>query len=141
MIKKVTEDIESLRLNTCISAYMTFIKKIREDKFISKDELRIFLILLNPLAPHITSEMYEIIFGENIINTEWPKYDEKYLIHDEINLPIQINGKMKATILIDKNIKEKELVEKIKEEYPDIITGKIVKVIYLEQKIINIICE
>ena len=90
----------------------------------------------------ITKEhIYEIIFGENIINTEWPKYDEKYLSHDEINLPIQINGKMKTTILIDKNIKEKELVEKIKEEYPDIITGKIVKVIYLEQKIINIICE
>ena len=67
LIKKVTEDIENLKLNTCISAFMNFIKKIREDKFISMEELRVFLILLNPLAPHITSEMYEIIFKKNII--------------------------------------------------------------------------
>ena len=66
LIKKVSDDIENLKLNTAIAAFMTFIKKIKEDGFITKEELRIFLILLNPLAPHITSEMYEMIFGGNI---------------------------------------------------------------------------
>ena len=141
LIKKVTEDIENLKLNTCISAFMTFIKKIKEDKFITKEELRIFLILLNPLAPHITSEMYEIVFGEDIINAKWVDYDEKYLTKDEINLPIQINGKMKKTILVNQNIDETKLIAKIKEQYPELIFGEIVKVIYIEGKIINIICK
>ena len=141
LIKKVSDDIENLKLNTCISAFMIFVKKIKEDNYITKEELRIFLILLNPLAPHITSEMYEIIFKENIINAKWPKYEEKYLTCDEINLPIQINGKMQKTIFVNRDIEEKELVEKIKKYYPQIIKGNIVKVIYIPEKIINIICE
>ena len=141
LIKKVTEDIENLKLNTCISAFMTFIKKIKEDKFITKEELRIFLILLNPLAPHITSEMYEIVFGEDILNSKWVNYDENYLMKDEINLPIQINGKMKKTILVNQEIDEPELIAKIKEQYPKLIFGDIIKVIYIEGKIINIICK
>lgn len=141
LIKKVTEDIENLKLNTCISAFMTFVKKIKEDKFITKEELRIFLILLNPLAPHITSEMYEIIFGKNIIDEKWVDYDSNYLVKDEINLPIQINGKMKKTILVNQEIEESELILKIKEQYPKLICGDIVKVIYIKGKIINIICK
>ena len=71
LIKKITEDIENLKLNTCIAAFMSFVKKIKEDKYITKEEMRTFLIVLNPLAPHITSEMYEIIFGGNIIDEVW----------------------------------------------------------------------
>ena len=140
LIKKVTEDIENLKMNTAIARFMTFINVIKKDKFITKEELRIFLILLNPLAPHITSEMYEIIFGENIIEDEWPKYDEKYLLRNEINLPIQINGKMKKTILVDSSIEDENIiVEMIKSQYPDMIKGNIKKVIYIKGKIINII--
>ena len=120
---------------------MTFINVIKKDKFITKEELRIFLILLNPLAPHITSEIYEMIFDGNIIDDEWPKYDEKYLIRNEINLPIQINGKMQKTILVNRNIEEKELILKIMKNYPEIIKGNIVKTIYKPEKIINIICK
>lgn len=141
LIKKVTEDIENLKLNTCISAFMTFIKKIKEDKFISREELRIFLILLNPLAPHITSEMYEIIFKDNIINEEWPKFDENYLIRDKINLPIQINGKMKKTISVSKDATQDEVINLIKNTYPEIIFGEIKRIIYIQGKIINIICK
>ena len=141
LIKKVSDDIENLRLNTCISAFMIFVKKIKEDKFISKEELRIFLILLNPLAPHITSEMYEIIFKDNIINEKWPEFDKKYLTRDEINLPIQINGKMQKTILVNKDIEKNMIIEKIRKEYPKMIKGDIVKVIYIPEKIINIICK
>lgn len=141
LIKKVTEDIENLKLNTCISAFMTFIKKIKEDKFISREELRIFLILLNPLAPHITSEMYEMIFKDNIINEEWPKFDENYLIRDKINLPIQINGKMKKTISVSKDATQDEVINLIKNTYPELISDKIKRIIYIQGKIINIICK
>ena len=141
LIKKITEDIENLKLNTAIAAFMSFINIIKKDKFITKEELRIFLILLNPLAPHITSEMYEMIFSGNIINDEWPTYDEKYLVKNEINLPIQINGKMKKTILVDSSIEdENEIIEIIKKQYPDLIRNDIKKVIYVKGKIINIIC-
>lgn len=139
LIKKVTEDLENLKLNTAIASLMTFVKKAKDDGFITKEELRIFLILLNPLAPHITSEMYEILFKDNIVNAKWPEYDPNYLSSDEINLPIQVNGKMKKTILINRNEEEKEIVEKIKTTYPQLITGEIKKVIYVPGKIINII--
>ncbi len=141
LIKKVTEDIENLKLNTCIAAFMGFVKKIYKDKFITKEEMRIFLILLNPLAPHITSELYEIMFKGNIIDEKWPKYDDAYLNVNEINLPIQINGKMKKTILVSRKIEEEEILKKIRDEYPDIIIGDVVKVIYLKGRIINIICK
>ena len=140
LIKKITEDIENLKMNTAIASFMTFINTIKKDRFITKEELRIFLILLNPLAPHITSEMYEIVFGGNIIDDEWPKYDEKYLNKNEINLPIQINGKMKKTILVDSSIEdENQIIKMIKSEYPDLIKRDIKKVIYIKGKIINII--
>ena len=140
LIKKVTEDISELKLNTAIAALMSFIKKIKEDNFITKEELRIFLILLNPLAPHITSEIYESIFNKNIIEESWPNYDSNYLERNTIDMPIQINGKMKKTINVDKSINEEELIKKIKKEYPNLISGEIRKIIYIKEKIINIIC-
>ncbi len=141
LIKKVTDDIENLKLNTAIASYMTFLNVIKKDGFITKEELKTFLILLNPLAPHITSELYEIVFGGNIIDDKWPEYNEKYLNKDEINLPIQINGKMKKTILVSKEIEENDVMKKIKEDYPDLIKGEIVKIIYVKGRIINIICK
>ena len=141
LIKKVTEDIESLKLNTSIAAFMSFIKMIKEDGYISKEEFRIFTILLNPLAPHITSEIFENVFNEDILNANWPKYDEKYLEKSEISLPIQINGKMKKTINVDKEINEENLLEKIKKQYSELIVGEIKKVIYIKGKIINIIVK
>lgn len=141
LIKKASEDIEALKLNTCIAAFMSFIKKVKEDGFITKEEFRIFTILLNPLAPHVTSEIYENIYNKNIIDDKWPKYDEKYLEKNEINLPIQINGKMKKTIYVSKEISQDELMEKIMEKYSDLIKGDIVKIIYIQGKIINIIVK
>ena len=141
LIKKVTEDIESLKLNTSIAAFMSFIKMIKEDGYITKEEFRIFTILLNPLAPHITSEIFENVFNEDILNANWPKYDEKYLEKSEIALPIQINGKMKKTINVDKEINEENLLEEIKKKYPELITSEIKKVIYIKGKIINIIVK
>ena len=140
LIKKVTEDIENLKMNTVIAQLMKFVNVVKKDGFITKEELRIFLILFNPLAPHITSEMYEMIFGSNIIDEKWPTYNENYLERLEINLPIQINGKMRKTILVNSNIEdENEIIAMIKSKYPDMITSEIKKVIYIKGKIINII--
>lgn len=141
LIKKVSSDIEDLKLNTAIAALMSFIKKVKEDKYITKEEFRIFLILLNPIAPHITSELYEIVFNKEITDEVWPMYDSNYLEKNTFNLPIQVNGKMKKTIEVDKEISEEELINKIKTVYPNIINGEIVKIIYIKGKIINIIIK
>lgn len=142
MIKKVSEDLETLELNTCISAYMTFIKKIREDKFITREELRQFLIVLNPVAPHISSEVYEKVFEKNIVDESWPKFDEKYLVEEVINFPIQINGKMFRVVSVDRNISQDDLISKVLETYPEIKNrGAIQKVIFIPAKILNLIIK
>ena len=140
LIKKITEDLEDLRLNTCISAFMIYVKKIREDGFISKEELRNFLVLLNPLAPHITSEIYENVFGGDILNETWPKYDENYLVEDTIELPIQVNGRLNKVIRVNKEISKDDLLEEVfKQIALPFEKGEIKKFIYVPGKIANII--
>ncbi len=139
LIKKISEDIEALRLNTAIAAFMSFIKQIKADGYITMKELQYFLILLNPLAPHITSEMYEIIFNKQITDESWPKYDEKYLLEDTINIPIQINGKLYKVITINRGASQDEVVEEIKNNNIDIKMEEVKKIIYVKDKIINII--
>lgn len=138
-IKKVSEDLENLRLNTAISALMIFLKKVKEDGFITKQELRQFLILLNPLAPHISSEMYEKVFNAQILDDVWPKYDEKYLVEDEIEIPIQINGKLRAKIKVNRNLSEDEIKKVALEEVKDFIANGVKKVIYIPGRIFNIV--
>ncbi len=139
LIKKISEDIENLKLNTAIAACMTFIKKIKESGFITKEELRQFLILLNPLAPHITSEMFESIFGRQILGEKWPEYNEKYLKEDMIEIPIQLNGKTSKRILVERDINQEKLVKEIDKKYPEIKSQEAKKIIYVSNKIINII--
>lgn len=141
LIKKVSEDLEDLKLNTAISSLMIFIKKVKEDGFITKEEFRNFIILLNPLAPHITSELYEIVFGEDILNARWPKYDERYLVEDTLNLPVQINGKLARVMQVSRTMSQDEILATIKEKHSDLLPegAEIKKVIYVPNKIINII--
>lgn len=140
LIKKCGEDYENLKLNTAISACMIFMKKVKENGYITKEELRRFLVVLNPLAPHITSEIYENAFGGDILDEEWPKFDENRLEKTEIQFPIQINGKMKGTLCVDRNISKEEMLEKIKAEGRyQIDFDNIKKVIFIPGKIINII--
>lgn len=140
LIKKCGEDYENLKLNTATSACMIFMKKIKEDGYITKEELRQFLIVLNPLAPHITSEIYESVFNKDILDDSWPKYDENKLTKSEINFPIQINGKMRGTLAVDRKISKEELMDKIKAEGKiQIDFDAIKKIIFVPEKIINII--
>jgi leucyl-tRNA synthetase len=120
---------------------MIFLKRVKEDGFITKEELRQFLILLNPIAPHITSEMYEIVFGGDIIDDSWPKYDEKYLVEDEIEVPIQINGKLRGVVKAGKEATKEEIFE-IAKNSPEIakyLTAEPKKIIYIAGKIFNIV--
>ena len=139
LIKKVSEDIEDLKLNTAIAAFMSFIKLIKADGFITEEELRRFLILLNPLAPHITSEMFQNIFNREITDESWPKYDERYLLEDKIFIPIQINGKLYGKVEAVRGATEDEIMEIIKEKYKEVNSLPIRKIIYIKDKIINIV--
>ena len=138
-IKKVGEDLEDLKLNTAISSLMIMLKRVKEDGFITKEELKQFLILLNPIAPHITSEMYEIVFGGDIMNEAWPKYDEKYLVEDEIEIPIQVNGKLRAKVKVSKSASEDEVKAKAVEAVKDFVANGIKKIIYIPGRIFNIV--
>ena len=119
---------------------MGFVKTIREDGYITKEELKDFLIVLNPMAPFITSEIYEEVFGGNILDETWPQYDEKFLQEDEIDLPIQVKGKKVRVIKVSAEITQENLVETVKSTYPELFAGKkIRKVIYVPGKIVNFI--
>ena len=138
LIKKASSDYENLKLNTCIAALMTFMKKIKEDGYITKEELRQFLIILNPLAPHITSEEYELVFGKDILDEKFPEYDEAKMVKKEINLPVQVNGKLKGTVLIDTTIPQEQIKE-LCMPTAKITVDQIKKVIYVPNRIINFI--
>ncbi len=139
LAKKVEDDIENSKLNTAISAFMIFIKKIREDGFITKEELRQFLVLLNPLAPHITSEIFQNVFGNSILEASWIDYDKKYLFAAVIDIPIQINGKLFKRLSVKRDLTQEALLEEIFEAFPELTKSEYKKVIYVDNRIINLI--
>ena len=144
-IKKVTEDIDAMKFNTAVSALMILLNKFEEQEEITKDDYRTFLILFNPIAPHITEELNEKYnLGEAICKSSWPKYDEAKTIDEEKEIAVQVNGKVRATIKINVNedeesIKEKALKEENVKNHTD---GKeIVKIIVIKGKIVNIVVK
>jgi len=138
---KVTEDISTLKFNTAISALMTFVNNIYQDKFISKVEYKEFLTLLYPFAPHLCEEMNEVVgFKDYICKSVWPTIREDNTIKT-INMPVQINGKMRDTISVKEDVTQDEALEIINqnEKLKGYIEGGIKKVIFVPKKIINII--
>ena len=142
-IKKISSDIEEMKFNTCISTLMTVVNEFYRLKRINKTEFRTFLTLLNPFAPHITEELNKLIgFDSDISTYSWPEYNEDKTIDDEIELPIQINGKLKATINISLDQDETSVKEKVHEAISNKLDGKnIVKEIYVKNKIYNIVAK
>ncbi len=138
-IKKVDEDFESLKFNTAIAQVMSTLNEIYARGYITKDELSKFLIILNPIVPHITSEMYEIVFNKKIEKQSWPSYDSTKILQDIIELPVQINGKVRARLEVNRNASQDDILQEIKDT-TDILTNKqIIKVIYVPARIINIV--
>ena len=144
-IKKVTEDIDAMKFNTAVSALMILLNKFEEQEEITKDDYRTFLILFNPIAPHITEELNEKYqLGEAICKSSWPTYDEAKTIDEEKEIAVQVNGKVRATIKINVNENEESIKEKAlsTENVKNHTDGKeIVKIIVIKGKIVNIVVK
>ena len=142
-IKKVSQDIEEMKFNTSISTFMTIVNEFYKIGKINKAEFKTFLTLLNPFAPHITEELNKIAGFEADISTySWPDYDESKTVDDEITLPIQFNGKLKATITISVDEDESSVKEKVHNAIDSKLDGKnIIKEIYVKNKIYNIVVK
>lgn len=142
-VKKVTNDYETMNFNTAISQMMIFINNVNKEEIFPLEYAEGFLKLLNPIAPHITEELWSILGHDNTISYEkWPTYDESKTIDDEITLPIQFNGKLKATIQIPLNEDESVIKQKVHEAIDSKLDGKtIVKEIYVKNKIYNIVVK
>ncbi len=142
-VKKVTHDYETMNFNTAISQMMIFINTVQKEAIFPREYAEGFLKLLNPVAPHITEELWSTLGHTNTISYEtWPTYDETKTISDEITLPIQLNGKLKATITIEKDLAESEVKNMVHQAVADKLDGKqIVKEIYVTNKIYNIVVK
>ena len=148
MIKKVTEDIPELKFNTAIAECMIFMNAWEKAgaEALSKEDLEKFLLILAPYAPYMTEELWSLLGHTDSIHTaKWPEYDPSLLITDSLEIPVQVNGKVRGTIIVSQTkIGNEEIVRKIAEETPSVakhLTGTIVKVIYVPGKILNIICK
>ena len=144
-IKKVTDDIDNIKYNTAVSALMILLNEFEKVGKITKKDFRTFLMLLNPICPHITEELNEICnLGEKIYKSSWPTYDERKLDEDEITIAVQVNGKLRSTINVLKDIDEESLKENALNEEnvkKHILDKEIVKVIVIKGKVVNIVVK
>ena len=141
-IKKVSNDFENLKYNTAIAAMMALINEFYKKNAVTKGEYKTLITLLNPVAPHITEELWQIVGGEGYLyQTRWPEYDEAKTVESTVEIAVQINGKMKGTITIGKDDAKDDVIAKAKESIADKLTGNIVKEIYVPGRIVNIVAK
>ncbi len=144
-IKKVSEDIENMKFNTAIAAMMALLNEIYEVGSITKGELKTFVKLVGPFAPHVAEEVWEQLGGEGLLAVaEWPTFDEAKTVDSTIEVPVQICGKLRATITIAKDSSAEEAIAAAKadEKVQEFLDGKtIIKEIYVPGKIINIVAK
>ncbi len=145
-IKKVTEDIEALKYNTAIAALMTLLNAIYAKGSINKAELKALLLLVNPFAPHVTEEINELVFAgsELLAITEWPGFDEAKCIDDEIEIVVQLNGKVRAKMNVPADVEQADAIAMAKadEKISAEIAGKtIVKELYVKGRLVNIVVK
>lgn len=145
VIKKVSEDFDNLKFNTAIASLMELLNEFYDNKEISKGDFKTYLQLLNPVAPHITEELWEVLGYEGrLYEMPWPKYDESKLIEDTIDMPIQINGKVRGTVKISLDETQENIKKYIikDENINKFLEGKvIVKEIFIAGKIYNIVVK
>ena len=142
-IKKVSQDFESLKYNTAIAAMMALINDFYKKNSVTKGEYKTLITLLNPVAPHITEELWQIIGGEGrVYETAWPEYDEAKTVESTVEIAVQINGKTRATMMIGKDDAKDDVIAKAKENIADKLEGKnIIKEIYVPGRIVNIVAK
>ena len=142
-IKKVSQDFESLKYNTAIAAMMALINDFYKKNSVTKGEYKTLITLLNPVAPHITEELWQIIGGEGrVYETTWPEYDEAKTVESTVEIAVQVNGKTRATLKIGKDDAKDDVLAKAKETIADKLEGKnIIKEIYVPGRIVNIVAK
>ena len=141
-IKKVSNDFENLKYNTAIAAMMTLLNDFYKKGSITRGELKTLIILLNPVAPHITEEMWQIIRCEGrVYQQTWPEFDEAKTVESSAEIAVQINGKVKGTLGIQKDDPKDQVIAKAKEVIADKLTGNIIKEIYVPGRLVNIVMK
>ncbi len=144
-IKKVTEDIESLKFNTAIAAMMTFLNAVGDQKSITRGEMRVLLLLLNPFVPHITEELWEKCgFQGMVTGQQWPDYDPEKCKDAVVEIAVQVGGKIKARLSIPADLEESQVLEQAKadEKVAPLLAGKtLVKEIYIKGKLVNLVVK
>ena len=144
-IKKVTEDIEGLKMNTAIAALMSLLNDIQGSGSINRAEFKTYLILLNPFAPHMTEELWQQASFEGMLNeAEWPKYDEAKCADSTVEIAVQVNGKIKARINVAADISAPDAIAAAKADgaVAAAIEGKnIIKELYVPKKLVNIVVK
>lgn len=139
-IKKVSNDFENLKYNTAIAALMALLNDFVKKGSITKGEYRAFLLLLNPVAPHITEEIWNTCGYEGYVYQQtWPEYDEAKTVENTIEIAVQINGKTRGVVALPVDADKETALAKAKEVVADKLTGTIIKEIYVPKKIINIV--
>ncbi len=139
-IKKVSSDYESLKYNTAIAAMMSLINEFYKKGAVTSGEYRTLLILLNPVAPHITEELWEQCGYEGrIYQMTWPTYEEEKTIEDTVEIAVQINGKVRATMQIALDEAKEDVLARAKEAVAEKLTGNIVKEIYVPGRLVNFV--
>ena len=146
MVYDITTRLESFSLNTVISGFMEynnkFIELAKKNGGIDKETLEAVAVLLSPFAPHFAEEMWEQLgHSETVFTAGWPSYDESQMKDDEIEIPVQVNGKTKVVVSIPADADKDAAIAAGKEALGDKLSGNIVKEIYVPGKIINIVAK
>lgn len=138
-IKKVTADIDSTKFNTAISAVMILVNEVYKVGKISNEEYKKLITIISPFAPHLASELFDVMGYGKYENAIWPQIDESALVLDEIEIPIQVNGKLRSKIIVSRTASEDEIKAKAVEEVKAYIEAGIKKIIYIPGRIFNIV--
>jgi len=143
LIKKVSDDIMSLGFNTAIAAMMGVLNDIYDKGSVTKGELKTFVQLLNPFAPHMTDEMWQLLGGEGICSvSQWPVYDEAKCIDSTVELPVQVNGKLRGKIVVAVDAAKDDVLAMASEAVASFVEGKtVVKQIFVPGRMVNIVVK
>ncbi len=145
MINRVTDNLNQLHFNTCVSEFMVFTNHLQTLSHINNDCLKSFITLINPFVPHLAEELWQLLGETNELTyVNWPKIDKNYLKNDELSIPIQINGKRRSEILINSNTSKEEVISIAKSDnkIQTYLNGKdIVKEIYINGRIVNFVIK
>ena len=144
-IKKVTEDIEGMKFNTAIASMMSLLNEVDKVGSLSKEDYKTVINLLNPFAPHITEELWEMLGFEGFCSlADWPEYDENLCTDSEVEIAVQVNGKLRGriTVAVDADRETVLAAAKSSEKVAAEISGaNIVKEIYIQGKLVNIVIK